>query len=95
MGDFAWVVRRRGGGDVEAVLDCVVERKRVDDLASSITDGRYREQKVCNVLKKRYYPPEVLIVRNLRSVKSRVPSFTYTLSLNELPFYYLYLRIST
>ena len=48
VGDFAWVVRRRGAEQdgTEAVLDCVVERKRVDDLASSLTDGRYREQKV-------------------------------------------------
>ena len=30
----------------EAVLDYIVERKRMDDLASSITDGRFREQKV-------------------------------------------------
>lgn len=27
------------------VLDCVVERKTVNDLASSIVDGRYEEQK--------------------------------------------------
>ena len=30
----------------EAVLEYVVERKRMDDLSSSITDGRFREQKV-------------------------------------------------
>ena len=30
----------------EAVLEYVVERKRMDDLAGSITDGRFREQKV-------------------------------------------------
>jgi hypothetical protein len=28
-----------------AVLDCVIERKTVEDLASSICDGRYHEQK--------------------------------------------------
>ena len=30
----------------EAVLEYIIERKRMDDLASSITDGRFREQKV-------------------------------------------------
>merc|ERR1719234_1984744 len=29
----------------EVVLDFIVERKRMDDLASSIIDGRFREQK--------------------------------------------------
>ena len=33
-------------GDREVVLDHIVERKRMDDLASSIVDGRFREQKV-------------------------------------------------
>jgi len=28
------------------VLDYIVERKRMDDLADSIVDGRFREQKV-------------------------------------------------
>lgn len=42
VGDFAWIAR---SGDQELVLDCVVERKRTDDLASSIKDGRYAEQK--------------------------------------------------
>jgi len=31
---------------VELVLDYIVERKRMDDLADSIVDGRFREQKV-------------------------------------------------
>lgn len=31
---------------VELVLDHIVERKRLDDLCSSIIDGRFREQKV-------------------------------------------------
>lgn len=37
----------------EIVLEYIVERKRMDDLAGSIVDGRYREQKVtisCAVL---------------------------------------------
>ena len=33
----------------ELVLDYIVERKRMDDLCSSIKDGRFKEQKVCVV----------------------------------------------
>ena len=32
--------------NVEAILDYIVERKRLDDLSKSIIDGRYNEQKV-------------------------------------------------
>lgn len=31
---------------LEAVLDYIIERKRLDDLSKSIIDGRYNEQKV-------------------------------------------------
>jgi crossover junction endonuclease MUS81 len=31
----------------EVVLEHIVERKRIDDLAGSIMDGRFAEQKVC------------------------------------------------
>jgi len=34
------------GEAIELVLDFIVERKRMDDLAGSIVDGRFREQKV-------------------------------------------------
>jgi len=44
IGDFAWVARSRINGN-ELVLPYVVERKRMDDLRSSIIDGRYGEQK--------------------------------------------------
>ena len=30
----------------EVVLEHIIERKRMDDLASSIIDGRFKEQKV-------------------------------------------------
>ncbi len=48
LGDAVWIARRTGGGkgeEDEVVLDFVVERKRLDDLQSSIKDGRWREQK--------------------------------------------------
>uniref|UniRef100_A0A6E8VXY2 Crossover junction endonuclease MUS81 n=1 Tax=Anopheles coluzzii TaxID=1518534 RepID=A0A6E8VXY2_ANOCL len=43
VGDFAWIVRDDSGR--EYLLPYVVERKRMDDLASSIKDGRFHEQK--------------------------------------------------
>lgn len=55
LGDMLWVARRKearvdasgkvGGWD-DVVLDAIVERKRLDDLCSSIRDGRYVSQKV-------------------------------------------------
>ena len=42
---FSGAVDRRGK-PIEVVLDYIVERKRMDDLASSIVDGRFKEQKV-------------------------------------------------
>ena len=30
----------------EVILEYIVERKRMDDLAGSIIDGRFKEQKV-------------------------------------------------
>ncbi|OCF44157.1 hypothetical protein I317_01949 [Kwoniella heveanensis CBS 569] len=48
LGDMCWIARRTvgdlGGEEDECVLDYVVERKRLDDLCSSIRDGRYNEQ---------------------------------------------------
>lgn len=50
IGDMCWIARSKDekhvGEDKECVLDYVVERKRLDDLCSSIRDGRYDEQKV-------------------------------------------------
>ncbi|XP_037501265.1 crossover junction endonuclease MUS81-like [Rhipicephalus sanguineus] len=48
VGDFVWVCRSEGGihGRREWVLGPLVERKRTDDLAKSIVDGRFHEQKV-------------------------------------------------
>lgn len=51
IGDLGWIARRkdtckRGDEFDEVWLDCVLERKRLDDLKSSIKDGRFHEQKV-------------------------------------------------
>ncbi len=48
VGDMCWIARSRSPNGVvrECVLDYVCERKRLDDLISSIHGGRYEEQKV-------------------------------------------------
>lgn len=45
VGDFLWVAQHKTIKSKEFVLPYVVERKRLDDLSSSIKDGRYIEQK--------------------------------------------------
>ncbi|SAL95528.1 hypothetical protein [Absidia glauca] len=44
LGDVIWVAKHVET-DEEMYLDVVVERKRMDDLVSSLKDGRFREQK--------------------------------------------------
>lgn len=44
VGDFLWICR--DANKKELVLPYIVERKRMDDCAKSITDGRFHEQKV-------------------------------------------------
>ncbi|KAI1383246.1 crossover junction endonuclease MUS81 [Hypoxylon trugodes] len=53
LGDAIWVAKckeanflsRLGAEGDEVVLDYIVERKRLDDLISSVKDGRFHEQK--------------------------------------------------
>ncbi|KAG8751762.1 Crossover junction endonuclease mus81 [Ceratobasidium sp. 428] len=48
IGDVCWIARSKDPMDesqAECVLDYIVERKRMDDLKSSIFDGRFHEQK--------------------------------------------------
>ncbi|KAJ3104911.1 Crossover junction endonuclease mus81 [Phlyctochytrium planicorne] len=45
LGDILWVARSKYGNDDEIVLDCILERKTLDDLVASIKDGRFKEQK--------------------------------------------------
>ena len=53
LGDIFWVAKlkdpdllaRHGEEGDEVALDWIVERKRLDDLVGSITDGRFQEQK--------------------------------------------------
>nr|GMD62647.1 crossover junction endonuclease mus81 [Ipomoea batatas] len=45
VGDAIWIARHKNTGS-EYVLDFIVERKKVDDLRSSIRDNRYKDQKL-------------------------------------------------
>ena len=45
VGDFLWIARNKTDKSKEYVLPYIIERKRVDDLSSSIKDGRFHEQK--------------------------------------------------
>lgn len=49
LGDVAFAAKRKIDGEL-FVLDCILERKRLDDLVKSIQDGRFHEQKVCSLL---------------------------------------------
>lgn len=44
LGDVVWIAKHKTTGK-EAILDFICERKRIDDLAASIKDGRFQEQK--------------------------------------------------
>lgn len=44
VGDVIWVAEHNTTKEI-AVLDFILERKRLDDLVSSIKDGRFKEQK--------------------------------------------------
>ncbi|CAH0384878.1 unnamed protein product [Bemisia tabaci] len=45
VGDYIWIARCRTT-NAEVVLPYIIERKRMDDLGSSIKDGRFHEQKI-------------------------------------------------
>ncbi|XP_021120226.1 crossover junction endonuclease MUS81 isoform X2 [Heterocephalus glaber] len=73
IGDFVWVAQetrpRDSARPAELVLDHIVERKRLDDLCSSIIDGRFREQKFrlkrCGLGRRVYLVEEHGSVHNL------------------------------
>lgn len=45
VGDFLWIAQHKNDKSKELVLPFIIERKRLDDLSSSIKDGRFHEQK--------------------------------------------------
>lgn len=62
VGDFTWIARHKTNPDIELVLPYIIERKRMDDLASSIKDGRFHEQKFR--LKKCGIPNVIYLIEN-------------------------------
>lgn len=50
IGDYLWICKPKAGSGLgpehELALPYVIERKRMDDVVSSIKDGRFKEQKV-------------------------------------------------
>ena len=56
------------------MLEHIVERKRIDDLAGSITDGRFGEQKVHTDLDYRHF----LLYTYVASSCTFICSFVYT-----------------
>ena len=44
LGDVIWIAKNKVSGK-EVVLNCIGERKKMDDLCMSIKDGRFQEQK--------------------------------------------------
>uniref|UniRef100_A0A182QZJ7 Crossover junction endonuclease MUS81 n=1 Tax=Anopheles farauti TaxID=69004 RepID=A0A182QZJ7_9DIPT len=75
VGDFAWIVKDDAGR--EFLLPYVVERKRLDDLASSIKDGRFHEQKFR--LKQCGLPNVIYLIEHLgKNRQVGVPEATLT-----------------
>lgn len=44
LGDYLWVQDSTEEAD-KRVFDLIIERKTIEDLSMSISDGRYKEQK--------------------------------------------------
>lgn len=72
LGDFLWVAqetnssRRAGDKPRELVLDYIIERKILSDLAMSIRDGRFREQKIR--LKQSSLNRIIYLIENMREI---------------------------
>ncbi|VDP27947.1 unnamed protein product [Schistosoma curassoni] len=77
---------------MEAVLDQIIERKRMDDLAHSIVDGRFREQKIIDGLHimttKSLEDTVDLLAALSRRLQSRVSNDLYVnhQKSNDMPF---------
>lgn len=70
LGDIIWIAKNRKTG-AECILNTIIERKRLDDLAISIRDNRFMEQK--NRLEKsgcknKYYLIEETMARTMEGM---------------------------
>ena len=80
IGDFVWIARK---GSTELVLPYIVERKRMDDLRSSIMDGRYKEQK--RRMQQSGIPNKIYLVEeigNYKDVSSRPANQNFSKALD-------------
>lgn len=79
VGDFAWVIKPVDSASSSAtvkrelVLDFLIERKKLDDLISSIRDQRWGEQK--HRLKRCGIPNIVYLIEGFSSIKSDHPCY--------------------
>ncbi|KAI9348825.1 hypothetical protein BD770DRAFT_395057 [Pilaira anomala] len=89
LGDVIWVARKKNSSSNESeelFLDYVIERKRLDDLITSIKDGRYTEQKtrlrVCGAEKVIYlveeYNREAVVNQSVLAVQTAMSSLQIT-----------------
>ncbi|KAK6458325.1 uncharacterized protein RJT20DRAFT_126333 [Scheffersomyces xylosifermentans] len=83
VGDIVWIAKHLKTGK-EVVLNYICERKRIDDLAFSIRDGRFQEQK--NRLKKSgmkhfYYLVEEIKMGALERVSEMANSIQTAISM--------------
>ena len=74
LGDFQFVNHPRTD-DVSFKINMIIERKTINDLAASVKDGRYMEQKM-RLLSKRREDPELKLAYILEGNYSFSPKFT-------------------
>ncbi|PRP78321.1 endonuclease [Planoprotostelium fungivorum] len=77
LGDFMWIARSPDGGEEEIVLNYIVERKKMEDLAASVEDGRYKEQKFR--LKKCGVTNIIYLAEGLNTTDARYAGFEHAL----------------
>lgn len=77
VGDFAWIARHKSKKDSpDLILPYIIERKRLDDLASSIKDKRFHEQKFR--LKQCGIENVIYLIENLNASSYGLPFETLT-----------------
>lgn len=77
VGDFAWIAKHKIKKDSpELIMPYIIERKRLDDLASSIKDKRFHEQKFR--LKQCGIENVIYLIENLNASSYGLPFETLT-----------------
>lgn len=76
VGDFVWMASHKTDSSKKYVLPYIIERKRLDDLASSIKDHRFHEQKFR--LKQCGIENVIYLVENMKASNYGLPFETLT-----------------